>query len=214
MWFIALFPRRAIGQDYFQGLRETIDPTIAFYRPVIGGIKQDREATGALPRRHIPPGIADHKGTASINPPFPGCPDQHPRFRLAAVAIITIIVQTDVNGIDLQPAADQVVHPLQFGSLQPPPGNVRLVGDHDPEIFGLLQIADETLNPGGKLELAQLFRGEGLAVFDCYPVDNSVPVQKYRLFHIDFRQDLQDLQDNILTRDCFEAKLDIPYGRR
>ncbi len=98
---------------------------------VIPAVDEDGRHASALRRLDVSPPVANTDARCEVeSQPRSGVED-HSRPRLAALAIIGIVVSTDHNLVQRQPSMQYVMHPVDFFAGLPTPGDVWLVGYDD-----------------------------------------------------------------------------------
>src|SRR5436309_2160297 len=83
-------------------------------------VHQNGLAAGGFACGNVAPPVADHERARQINGPDLGCGQQHARLGFAAIALIGLLVVTNLEVIKGKPGAQLLVHLLDHLAAQPP----------------------------------------------------------------------------------------------
>jgi hypothetical protein len=124
-------------------------------RTLIQGSDLDGLASRRVPGLNVPPPIANHETSLKVDiKSLPGLKEQT-GFRLAAFAVVRVVVGTDKNRIDSKLSLDDRVHGVHYCDVLSPSGDVGLVGHHDEEVTRALQLIRCVSDSWQKFEIVQ-----------------------------------------------------------
>jgi hypothetical protein len=102
-------------------------------------VDKNRSTSGLASGLDISPAVPDKKTAGEVDVPISRCVKQQPRFRLAAVAAIPIVVVAYPNIIERDLPAQVVISLLNGFAGEAPSGHLRLIRNHEQNKALLLQ---------------------------------------------------------------------------
>ena len=108
--------------------------TVASGRPGTGSlyprVQEDSPTTGSPAGLDVAPAITDHEARREVEPVLGGV-EQHPRLRLAAGALVGVVVRADDDLVEREELVQARVDPIDRLAGLRPTGDLRLVRDDD-----------------------------------------------------------------------------------
>ena len=187
---VAEDPARRVHQRVDDGVRFQVDPRHLLLRPPVAGPDEDAARSDVARQADLPPLVPDDHGAGDVEVQIAGRLLDHPRLRLAAVALAPIgldrrvrVVRTVVVAVELlanraKLAIDQVAHGIDDRLVLHPARNADLVGDDDHGVAGAPQQEDGIERPGEELQAV-----DPLQIADIF-VHGAVAIEKNGWFHV------------------------------
>jgi hypothetical protein len=140
---------------------------------------QNGATTGAATGLYVPPTVADHEAALKIDAVFLLRPKNHSWLRLAAFALVLVIMLADNDRIEGQAFTKAVIDPFYIGARRGTARQVRLIGDDDEDeslAFQNFQCGASTINDD---KLDEILRRMRSAMAKDGVIEHAVAVEKY-----------------------------------
>src|SRR6185295_14955686 len=144
---------------------------------------QDGATSGAVAGFDVAPAVADHEAFGQRDSVARGSADEHSGLRLAAVAIVRIVVLADLDRVDRQPAGKVAVDARDLLARNPATRDVRLIGHHDEAESMAAQQRERIGRVRDDHEIGERVGRIGLPVAYVHFVEYAVTIEKYRTRH-------------------------------
>jgi hypothetical protein len=141
-------------------------------------IDEDSQTPRGAAGLDVAPAVTDQIAALKIDRAFRSSLKDHPGLRLTTGAAVGIGMETDLDIVDREFAANACVHGLDYSPRGQPSCNVGLIGDHHDDKSLLLEARNGLRDTGQELELAEARGGNGTSVAEEIGVYHSIPVKK------------------------------------
>ena len=129
---------QVMDQDFVHRRIEVTHDQIMMSAPEPRRLDEHRGTANNVRRRGILPAMADDEGLAEGEMPLEARLVEESRARLAARAVILLLVRADENVVERKGGAENFVHPIQVTARKIAARNLRLVcGGDEHEVGGL-----------------------------------------------------------------------------
>jgi len=147
---------------------------------IVVPIQEHCPAPRPCPGLHVPPPVSHHEAAAKVDAPVSGRIEKQPRFRLAARALVSVVMVADSEIIQPHARADMIVYPFDCFFFGGSPRDIRLIRHANEQEARLLEEAAPLDCPLDEPHLREIAGRIRLPVTDNRFIEHAVPVEEDR----------------------------------